>query len=390
MTAPSSARPDRPRRGWTVLTGALVALTVATGLVAVPWFMLQDRAAPAPPAGPRWFGGYVDVTAGVGTAGAGDPPAGDAEVLAFVVAADPQTCAPTWGGAYSLAEAGRVLGLDHRVERARKGGGQVAISFGGPGGTELAGACVSVGALADTYGAVLDRYAATTMDLDLSGPALGDATAGERRAQAVAQLQAGHRARGTELAVWLTLPAGREGLSTDGLRSVRQMQQAGVQLAGINAMTGDDGASPGPSTGAATITALTAVHDQLGRLYDELNIALPADGAWAVMGATPTIGRTSGHDEVFALDDAAMVNAFAQKQRLARLSMWSVNRDRACAAEDSTDPAGGSCSGIPQQDGAFASVLGRGWGGGAAADAPPHAASAPSPSPSTPAAEPDP
>jgi chitinase len=390
MTAPSSARPDRPR-GWTVLIGALVALTVATGIVAVPWFLLQDRAAPAPPAGPRWFGGYVDVTAGVGTAGTTDP-SGDAEVLAFVVAAAPQTCAPTWGGAYSLAQAGHALDLDHLVERARQGGGPVAISFGGPRGAELAGACVSVGALADAYGAVLDRYAVTTMDLDLSGPALGDATAGERRAHAVAQLQAGHRARGIDLAVWITLPAGRDGLDTDGLRSIRQMQQAGVQLTGVNAMTGDDGASPGgPSPGDAAVSALTAVHDQLGRLYDELNIALPADGAWAIMGATPTIGRTDGHDEVFGLDDAATVNAFAQRQRLARLSMWSVNRDHACTAEDSADPASGGCSGIPQQDGAFASVLRRGWGAGEAGrGAPPRLASAPTPSPSTSAAEPDP
>nr|MBS1901070.1 glycosyl hydrolase [Actinomycetota bacterium] len=389
MTAPSPMGSARPRRGWTVLTGALVALTVALGIVAVPWFLMQERTAPLAPAGPRWFGGYVDVARGQATADLTGGSPSDAVVLAFVGAATANACTASWGGAYSLADAARTLDLDRRVARMQHGGRRVAVSFGGAGIIELASACTSVGDLAGAYASVLDRYAVTTMDLDLGPRSLDDAVAGDRRAQAVAQVQANHRARGTHLAVWLTLPAGHGGLSTSGLRSIRQMQQAGVRLSGINAMTGDDAPQDGQTMGTAAIAALDAVHDQLGRLYDDLNVDLPAGGVWAIMGATPTIGRDDGSGGVFALADAAALNAFAQKQRLARLSMWSTNRDRACTS--ATDPVAGACSGIIQQDDAFASVLGHGLG--AAADRPasaPPATAAPAPPASTPSPSPDP
>ena len=389
MTAPSSVTPARPRRGWTVLTGALVALTVALGIVAVPWFLIQERAAPLAPAGPRWFGSYVDVTQGGAASSLSGGSSSDAVVLAFVGAASANACTASWGGAYSLADAARILDLDRRIARVQQSGRTVAVSFGGTG-FELAGACASVGDLAGAYASVLDRYAVTTMDLDLGVRSLDDPAAGDRRAQAVAQLQANHRARGAQLAVWLTLPAGRGGLSTGGLRSIRQLQQAGVRLSGINAMTGrDDAPQDGQPLGAAAIAALTAVHDQLGRLYDELNVDLPVGGVWAIMGATPTIGRVEGEDRVFALDDAAALNAFAQKQRLARLSMWSTNRDPACTP--ATDPGAGACRGTLPQDDAFAAVLGRGLGAATdqAASAPPSTTAPASPA-STPAPSPDP
>ncbi|MGO4681132.1 chitinase [Microbacterium sp. 2MCAF23] len=363
MTGPSAPPSGGRLSVWRVLVGVLVALTVVAGIVVVPWFLLRDEAAPGAATGPRWFGGYYDVTAT-------DPPAdvlpgsgSDAVVLAFVTAAPGDACRPTWGGVYSLAEAGDALDLDHRIAQKQQSGASVTVSFGGARGTELAGACASIGDLMNAYAAVLERYTVTTIDLDLERPALSDVLAGDRRAEAVARLQERQRAKGSELSVWLTLPAGQDGLGTDGLRSIRQLLQAGVQLSGVNAMTMDDGAPlAGRSMAAAAITSLTAVHDQLGRLYDDLHLALPAGGAWAIMGATPMIGHNDVHDEVFALDDAATLNAFAQKQRLARVSMWSLNRDRACDA-DRQDPAAASdsCSGVAQGDAAFAAVLGRGF-----------------------------
>lgn len=389
MIAPSSVAPAPPGRGWTVLTGALVALTVALGIIAVPWSLTQERAVPPAPAGPRWFGSYVDVArVGATSSLAGGSPS-DAVVLAFVGAVSADACTASWAGAYSLADAARVLDLDHRIARVQQGGRTVAVSFGGTG-IELAGACASVGDLVSAYASVLDRYAVTTMDLDLGARSLDDPAAGDRRAQAVAQLQANRRAGGTQLAVWLTLPAGRGGLSTDGLRSVRQLQQAGVRLSGINAMTGhDDAPEGGQPRGAAAIAALTAMHDQLGRLYDELNVDLPVGGVWAIMGATPTIGRVEGEDRAFTLDDAATLNAFAQKQRLARLSMRSTNGDPACTP--ATDPGAGACRGALPQDDAFAAVLRRGLGAATdpTASAPP-SATAPAPPASTPSPRPDP
>ena len=363
MTAPSASPSGGHPSVWRVLVGLLVALTVATGIIVVPWFLLRDEATPGATAGPRWFGGYYDVTA-AHPAEAALPGAGsDAVVLAFVTAGPGGACSPTWGGVYSLTEASRALDLDRRIAQKREAGTAVTVSFGGARGSELASACGSVGDLIGAYARVLERYTITTVDLDLENAALGDVVAGDRRAAAIASLQGRARAKGSDLSVWLTLPSDQDGLGTDGLRAIRQLLQAGVRLSGINAMTMDYGAPLADrSMAGAAITSLTAVHDQLGRLYDDLHLALPAGGAWAIMGATPMIGQNDVHDEVFALDDAATLNAFAQKQRLARVSMWSLNRDRSCGTDQpDARTASDSCSGVAQSEAAFAAVLGRGF-----------------------------
>jgi len=383
MTDPRALLSGRRLSAWRVLVGVLIVLTVVAGIIVVPWFLLRDDAAPGAAAGPRWFGGYDEVTAPQSSDGSLTGSGSDAVVLAFVTAGAGDACSPAWGGVYSLAEASRTLDLDRRVAQTRGVGAPVTVSFGGARGAELAGACSTVGDLMNAYAAVLERYTVSTIDFDLEHAALGDVVAGDRRAAAVARLQARQHAKGSDLSVWLTLPAGQEGLGADGLRSIRQLLQAGVQLSGVNAMTkSDDTPRAGRSMAAAAITTLTAVHDQLGRLYDDLHLALPVSGAWGIMGVTPMIGQNDAHDEVFALDDAAALNAFAQKQRLARVSMWSLNRDRACPA-DRPDPrtVSDSCSGVAQSEAAFAEVLGRGFAleptlAGSAAPAAPVAQSA--------------
>jgi chitinase len=363
MTGPAASPSDGRSPAWRVLVGLLVALTVAIGIIVVPWFLLRDEAAPGATAGPRWFGGYFDVTAAHPAATPVPGADSDAVVLAFVTAGPGGACSPAWGGVYSLTEASRALDMDHRIAQKRAAGATVTVSFGGARGTELASACGAVGDLIGAYAKVLERYTITTVDFDLENAALGDVVAGDRRAAAIAGLQSRARAKGSELSVWVTLPSDQDGLGTDGLRTIRQLLQAGVRLSGVNAMTMDYGVPLADrSMAGAAITALTAVHDQLGRLYDDLHLALPAGGAWAIMGATPMIGQNDVRDEVFALDDAATLNAFAQKQRLARMSMWSLNRDRACGADRlDVRTASDSCSGIAQGEAAFAAVLGRGF-----------------------------
>lgn len=379
-TPPSSGRHAGKRLSpWRVLVGVLIALTVVSGIVVVPWYLLQSGGGDTAPAGPRWFGGYFDVTAAHVSAAPTSDGVGDGVVLAFVVAESADSCKPSWGGAYSLTEAGRTLDLDRRIDRMRRDGAHVAVSFGGALNTELGGACRSVGDLRSAYASVLDRYSIDTIDLDLENRNLADAVAGERRAQAVAELQDRRRAAGGDLAVWLTLPVGTDGLTVDGLRAVRQLLQAGVDLAGVNAMTMDYGVDLGKrSLSDVSIGALESVHDQLGRIYDDLRIDLPANGAWAVMGTTPMIGQNDVPDEVFTLKDAERLNAFAQKQHLARISMWSINRDRTCGPNypDAT-VVSDSCSGVQQDGQTFAAVLRAGFTGAPVDDA----TDAPTPAP---------
>ncbi|MGA1838549.1 carbohydrate-binding protein [Herbiconiux sp. 11R-BC] len=314
----------------------------------------------------RWFAGYYDVTLETGAqlaTSAFDSSAGGA-VLAFVVAAGDQDCTPTWGKNYTLDQAGQTFQLDRRIERMRREGQPLAVSFGGAINTELAAACSSTSALTAAYRSVMDRYQIDVMDLDLEGDMLTNAPASTRRAQAVAQLQDERRSSGGSLDVWLTLPVSPQGLTADGIAQVDALLDAGVDIAGVNAMTmdfGTDGTSPMSSL---STDALTATEAQLTTVWNDRKRALPAGGAWALLGATPMIGRNDVPREIFSTDDARALNAFATEHGVQRLSMWSLNRDQTCGSNyPNLTIVSTSCSGIEQAGESFATILADGYGG---------------------------
>lgn len=360
-TASKGRHPGKRLSPWRVLTGVAVVLAVVATAVAVP--LVLDRRANAEDvvvAGPRWFGGYFDVTA----AKVSDMPTSNLEapsnvVLAFVVAEAADSCVPTWGAAYDLDAASRELDLDRRIARMRQDGADVVVSFGGALNTELAAACAKVDDLVGAYGAVIDRYDISMIDLDVEGANLADDVAGYRRAQAVAELQKQRRADGEDLKVWLTLPVATYGLLDDGRAAVKQMLVAGVDLTGVNVMTMDYGTDlEGKSMAEASIDALNATNQQLTDLYAENDVPLPPQGAWAVLGATPMIGQNDVVDEVFTMKDASKLNAFAVSHSMARMSMWSLNRDRTCGPNyPDVTVVSDACSGVLQGGDSFAAVL---------------------------------
>ncbi|CAM3247559.1 carbohydrate-binding protein [Nocardioides dubius] len=343
------------RLSWIRLGVVVLALAgiVFTSLRGWQWF--QDSRVKV--GEPSWFAGYVDVTATPSYEFEDpEPGAGNSAVLAFVVADPDQECAPAWGGAYTLDEARDQLDLDRRVARLRQLGGAPMISFGGQANTELAVACDDVEELTDAYRDVVQRYEIGVIDLDVEGEALSDDAANQRRAQAVAQLQ---KEEGTE--VWVTLPVAPHGLTDEGLELVTGMLEAGVRLRGVNVMTMNysDSKEPGDSMAEASIKALEATHTQLDDLYRGVGDRRTAAQLWRLIGATPMLGQNDVLGEVFSLDDAAELKEFAAAQKLGRLSMWSLNRDRACSGNwPDITKVSTSCSGLNQATGAFAQLLG--------------------------------
>ena len=107
---------------------AAVVAAAAGGVIA--WGNFQD--VKAAEAIPSVFSGYVDVTA-TPRYDFEAPASKEAEkvVLSFVVADPKDPCSPSWGAAYSLADAAASLDLDRRVARLQQLGGSVAVSFGG-------------------------------------------------------------------------------------------------------------------------------------------------------------------------------------------------------------------------------------------------------------------
>ncbi|WP_261165788.1 chitinase [Microbacterium sp. Marseille-Q6965] len=344
------------RFSWLRFSALVVVCALIAGTAWYTWSSARDEAQ-AQASGDPWFAGYVDVTATPSYAfeAAVDGAVQDA-VLAFVVAAAADECVPTWGAAYTLDEASAALDLDRRIQRLRGQGGDVVVSFGGLLNAELGDACGTTRELRDAYAAVIDRYRLTTIDLDLEGDALTDAAAMARRAEAVAALQTERRESDEELAVWLTLPVGPAGLTPDGTDAVAAFLDAGVDLAGVNAMTMNLDA--GDTLADASREALQALHRQLDALYAAADVPLGPASLWRKIGATPMIGQNDVARDVFDLADARELNAFAVENGLGRMSMWSLNRDRACSVNYAdTTVVSDACSGVEQEDGAFAPLL---------------------------------
>lgn len=344
----SSDRRISPLRvlGVLVIVGGLVVLGV------LAWDR-GSRAVDHLTAGaPRtWFAPYADVTLQP-TYAFEDSDASPAPttVLGFVVSDRGNPCTPTWGTQYDLGGAESELDLDRRIARVRERGGDVVISFGGVAASELGVGCTDQSALTRAYRSVVDRYKASTIDLDIEGAGLGDAAAGMRRATAIRTLQK-EAPSDRPLRVWLTLPVTPGGLTPSGVGGVDQMLSAGVDLAGVNLMTMDYGASKptAMSMGEAATSALRAGHAQLAAAYRRAGRRLTSQQVWARLGATVMIGRNDVQGEVVSADDAATLANFAVAVGLGRVSLWSANRDQQCGPQEHAGwQVLPTCSGVDQ------------------------------------------
>ncbi|PTT62640.1 chitinase [Arthrobacter sp. HMWF013] len=348
--------------------------TVAVGLAAAlslsgcaPVREANGREEKVSQAGPdtRWFGGYLDVTIVPGPGLQNVPSPGKATtVLSFVTANPVKPCEASWGGSYDLEQANSRLDLDSQVDAFRKAGNDVAVSFGGQLGKELAVACTDDAALMRAYAGVIDRYGLATVDLDVEGASAADPAAAERRADTMARLP-GSRPPDAPLKIWLTLPVSVQGLTPAAIVSLETMIAAGVELAGVNLMTMNFGPLPqGQSMLDASIRAAEGSHRALAGVYERAGKPLQAEALWRKIGLTPMIGQNDVPDQVFTPADAEGLNAFARERGVGRMSMWSLNRDISCNSLGQVQPAGvatHSCSGLEGRPGMFTEALSKGF-----------------------------
>jgi chitinase len=353
--------PPAPRLSRTRLLAAVLiaVLAVSAGAYRV---VGHPGATAATATAPTTFAPYVDVTL-TPTYAFEDPtanPVGDV-VLAFVVAGSgARSCAPSWGGTYTLDQAGTQLDLDRRVEQMHKQGGKAMVSFGGQANTELAVGCTDVAALTRAYASVVDRYDVHSLDFDIEGAALGDADANDRRAAAVARLEKTMAAQHRALSVWLTLPVDTDGFTAEGLAAIASMLRAGVTLAGVNAMAMDFAPTAAVTRDmlGATTRSLTAAHAQFASVTEAAGLHLTDAALWARLGATVMIGRNDVEGEVFTLADARGLTRFAAAHRLSRVSAWSMNRDAQCGSVFAQVAVlSNTCSGVKQPSLAFTKIF---------------------------------
>ncbi|MFE1925766.1 cellulose binding domain-containing protein [Streptomyces asoensis] len=261
--------------------------------------------------------------------------------LAFVT--DGGGCTPKWGGVTDLASDG----VASQIGALRAKGGDVRVSFGGASGSELATTCSSAEALAAAYGKAVDLFKLTKVDFDVEGGALPDAAANTRRARAIAELQRQHPG----LDVSFTLPVMPEGLTQDGVTLLSNAKANGVKTTTVNIMAMDYGPAYSGDMGTYAEQAATAAQAQVKSVF-----GLSDAAAWKTVAVTPMIGVNDVASEVFTVDDATQLVAFAKSKGLGWLSMWSATRDRQCAggAKSSADA---TCSSILQSDSAFSKAF---------------------------------
>ncbi|ANH91673.1 sugar hydrolase [Streptomyces sp. SAT1] len=262
--------------------------------------------------------------------------------LAFVT--DGGGCTPKWGGVTDLG--GDAVAAQIGALRAK--GGDVRVSFGGASGSELATTCSSADALAAAYGKAVDQFKLTKVDFDIEGGALPNSAANTRRAQAIAALQRQHPG----LDVSFTLPVMPEGLTQDGVNLLAGAKTGGVKISTVNIMAMDYGASYNGDMGTYAEQAATATQAQIKSV-----LGLSDSAAWKAVTVTPMIGVNDVSAEVFKVDDAGQLVAFARSKGLGWLSMWSATRDKQCAGGPKPT-ADATCSSVAQEPFAFSKAFG--------------------------------
>jgi hypothetical protein len=253
--------------------------------------------------------------------------------LAFITA-DP-TNLPAWGGyqAYDVNNSEFDQQVRQQINSVRALGGDVAVSFGGASGQELAQVVTNVTTLANDYQTVISAYNLTRIDFDIEGAAVADKASIDRRSKAIAIVEQNAAAAGRSLQVWFTLPVLPTGLTADGVYVLQSALANGVKIGGVNIMAMDygDGAAPNPKgqMGAYAVQAANSLFSQLRSLYG----SSPTDAQlWKLEGITPMIGMNDLTDEIFDQAAAQQVLAVAQQKGIGEIAMWDLNRDQQNAA----------------------------------------------------------
>ncbi len=225
-------------------------------------------------------------------------------------------------------------------------GGHVKASFGGADGTYVESQCASASDLASAIEAFVDATGITDLDFDIEqDPVLTDAV-NQMRGQALAMVQ---QSRHVRVAFTLAANPPPGGLTSQGMSVVTHAVSAGVQVWHVNLMTMDYGSTyAGRPLAPVAEGSLTAANAQLVQAIPGLDTT----SAWRMLGVIPMIGKNDDA-EVFSLQDATDLAAFARQNQIGLVSFWSIDRDQVC-------PSGAdynSCSTVDTSDFQFDAIF---------------------------------
>jgi len=229
---------------------------------------------------------------------------------------------PSWDGRIPIEQ-----NLYHdQTDAIRKRGGDVIMSFGGEAGKELANVIDAPARLEAAYQKVIDQYKFTWLDFDVEGDNLDKGKQdSERRNTVLASLQKTNPG----LIISYTLPVDPNGLSEASQALLADAVKKGVKVHSANIMVmyfGKKFINKGESEGELGIDSAKKTHEQLQQIDPAIQV-----------GLCPCLGNNGSKDEVFTLDDAKTLKAFADKTPwVCSLHYWSINDDAARSRKKKT------------------------------------------------------
>ncbi|BBJ40875.1 chitinase [Streptomyces antimycoticus] len=248
-------------------------------------------------------------------------------------------CNPKWDGSRALTG-----GNDQStINSIRSAGGDVTVSFGGWSGNKLGEKCSSASALAGAYQKVIDAYQLKSIDIDIEASEFENATVRQRVVDALKTV----KQKNSGIKVYVTFGTTTTGPDANGKDLVKRGATAGLDVDGWAVMPFDFGQGSIDMAGA-TKSAVDGLKNTVASAY-----GLSSDAAYRKVGFSSMNGKTDVAGETISLNNFKDMVSYAKSHHLARVSFWSLNRDRKCGS--GTD--GDACSGIDQGTYDFTKVL---------------------------------
>jgi chitinase len=250
-------------------------------------------------------------------------------------------CNPAWDGQRPL-----LGGVDAAaIASIRAAGGDVDVSFGGWSGKKLGSSCKTVAALVGAYQKVIDAYSLHAIDVDIEHGEVNNKKTRKRVIEALGQVHAANPA----LEISVTFGTEEQGPDAIGQSLIADAAAIGFMPTAWTVMPFDFGPAK-TDMGNASIRALEALSTDLMNAY-----RIPVAPAYSNIGISSMNGHTDEASETVSLEDFQRIVTFAGQHHLARVTFWSVNRDRQCAGTKKRDED--SCSGISQSPFAFTDLV---------------------------------
>jgi hypothetical protein len=316
-----------PARSRTLLAAATMALAAAQVALATP----SQAASPGVAVAPYEYLGW----------GSPQPPTSATGVkwltLAFMLSDG--GCNPKWDGSRALTG-----GSDQSAINAiRSAGGDIVVSFGGWSGNKLGEHCSSASALAGAYQKVIDAYKLKAIDIDIESTEMSNATVRQRVIDALKTVKAGNPG----IKTYVTMGTTPSGPDSDGVDLINKGAAAGLANDGWVIMPFDLGGHSG-SMGSVSTAAADGLKNAVKNSYHYSDSV-----AYTHIGISSMNGKTDESDETVTTGDFNTILSYAQSHHLARLTFWSVNRDRQCSSGGASD----SCSGVSQSAYAYTKIF---------------------------------